>query len=315
MYISTNQDWVRYTTDNTWKLSGIRDCGKWTVFYNNKDTAKQLIETALETNITTHAKHTKGSQGVICFYTSGTDANHHRKVINFLIDNQLLRITNNLEYADSSFKFNGQSWSKEYGNPFKDLVRLSHFIDLETGGQLPNPDISELLIFSKISKYKYIETNVELNPLVTALDKFISTKVNNVFNHKPENIDFNDKLMHLAPFGYNIENFYAISSREQFLALCSLILNHYLSSTNEAHKTLILKVHGKVSNPQFKKLLESSNYQDTQVINQFISIFNHNVLDDTDLDALGYLIVQSIYSLEPDTLQLYKDRVKQLFKH
>ncbi len=315
MYISNNQDWVRYTTDDTWKLSHIKDCGKWTVFYNNKDTAKQLIEKALQTNITTHAKHTKGNQGVICFYASATNLQQHRVVINFLIENQLLRITNDLTYADSSFKFNGQSWSKQYGNQFKDLIRLSHFINLETGSKLPNPNIDQLLVWNSTPKYKYLETNIELKQFIATLDKFFIRKINNVFTHNSDSIDFNDKLMHLAPFGYNIENFYAISNRDQFLALCSLILNHYLTSNNEAHISLVSRVKAKVTNNQLNNLLTNHIHEEVKMINQFISIFNHNILSDTDIDAVSYLIVQSVYILEPEILDSYKKQIKELFKH
>lgn len=315
MYISTNEDWVRYTTDNTWKLSQIKDCGKWTVFYKDKDIAKSLIELALNSNITTHAKHTKGQQGVICFYVAGTDLTHHMRVINFLIENQLMRITSDLQYADSSFKFNGQSWSKQYGNQFKGLIRLSHFINLETGVPIPKPNIHDLLVFKTTSKYKYLETNVELKPFISSLDKFYIAKINNVFNHKPDDIDFNDKIMHLAPFGYNIENFYAVSNRDQFLALCALLLAHYLSSDKEEHKVIIERAYANVNNLQLGKLLRNSTLETNQMISQFISIFNHTIIDDNDITTVSYLIVQSVYIVETEKLNSYKQQIKELFKH
>ncbi len=145
MYISENNDWIRYSSQNNWKLSTIKDCGKWMFYYKSREFAVQIITKAIDQEIVTYAKHTKSSSGIACLYASGTNIENNLQVINFMIENNLIRLTNDLNYFDTTFKFNSQSWQKEYGNPFEGTIRLSSLIDLNTGIKLDDIDLNSKL--------------------------------------------------------------------------------------------------------------------------------------------------------------------------
>lgn len=127
-----------------WYLSGEEDkldihkCGKWMHFFSNQEFAMQICEKAIAEGLCYECKcsdldFTLDSRGVICFYLNGDDIENHKRVIQFMIDNDLIRKTKTGRYYNNSFKFDDQTCAGEYGADFEGKIKLSEFIDLNTG--------------------------------------------------------------------------------------------------------------------------------------------------------------------------------------
>lgn len=71
--------------------------------------------------------------GVICFYLNGDDTENHKRVIQFMMSNGLIRKTKTGRYYNISFKYNEQTRAGEYGDDFEGKIKLDQFIDLNTG--------------------------------------------------------------------------------------------------------------------------------------------------------------------------------------
>lgn len=127
-----------------WYLSGKENildahkCGKWMYFFDNQEMAQQICEKAIETGTCYECKCSDleaqaTDTGVICFYLNGDDIENHRRVIQFMIDNDLIRKTKTGRYYNNSFKFDDQTRAGEYGADFEGKIKLSDFINLITG--------------------------------------------------------------------------------------------------------------------------------------------------------------------------------------
>lgn len=113
-------------------------CGKWMYFFDNQEFAQQICERAIEENICYACKctdmETRQSQtGVICFYLNGDDIENHKRIIRFMIDNNLIQKTKTGRFYNISFKFDDQTRAGEYGANFKGQIKLDEFINLQTG--------------------------------------------------------------------------------------------------------------------------------------------------------------------------------------
>lgn len=129
--------WCWYLTDKA-KLLEKHKCGKWMHFFNDQEFAMSICEKAIAENVCYECKCTDmestGSEtGVICFYLNGDDIENHRRVIQFMIDNQLIRKTKTGRLYNMSYKFDDQTRAGEYGADFSGAIKLEHFIDLNTG--------------------------------------------------------------------------------------------------------------------------------------------------------------------------------------
>lgn len=107
-------------------------------FFDDQDFAMAICEKAIEERVCYECKctdmATTGSlTGVICFYLNGDDMENHRRVIQFMLDNQLIRKTNAGRLYNISFKFDDQTRAGEYGADFKGVIKLSNFVNLNTG--------------------------------------------------------------------------------------------------------------------------------------------------------------------------------------
>ena len=127
-----------------WYLSGkenlldIRKCGKWMYFFDNQEFAKKICEKAITEGVVyeckcTDMETTATSTGVICFYLNGDDIENHKRVIKFMIANNLIRKTKTGRYYNNSFKFDDQTQAGEYGVNFRGDIKLEQFINLNTG--------------------------------------------------------------------------------------------------------------------------------------------------------------------------------------
>ena len=107
-------------------------CGKWMYFPNDPVFAEKICSRAVEENIVEQAKHSDDG-GVCCFYLNVDDTERHKRVIEFFFKNQMIPKTKAGKYRNISFKLDEQTRAGEYGKDFSAKLKLSDFVDLETG--------------------------------------------------------------------------------------------------------------------------------------------------------------------------------------
>lgn len=127
-----------------WFLSGKEElldehkCGKWMIFFNDQEFAKEICQKAIDERVVYECKcsdmeTTQSDSGVICFYLNCDDIENHRRVIEFLKENDLIQKTKAGKLYNLSFKLDDQTRAGEYGSDFEGKIRLAQFIDLKTG--------------------------------------------------------------------------------------------------------------------------------------------------------------------------------------
>ena len=127
-----------------WFLSGnekllVPDkCGKWMYFFDDQEFAQKICQKAIDEDVCYECKCTDMEltgqpTGVICFYLNGDDIENHKRVIQFMMANDLIRKTKTGKYYNNSFKFDDQTRAGEYGADFEGKIKLEQFIDLQTG--------------------------------------------------------------------------------------------------------------------------------------------------------------------------------------
>lgn len=107
-------------------------------FFNDQKLAMDICEKAIAENVCYECKCTDmeltGSEtGVICFYLNGDDTENHRRVIRFMMDNNLIQKTKTGRFYNISFKFDDQTRAGQYGADFNGTIKLAQFVDLNTG--------------------------------------------------------------------------------------------------------------------------------------------------------------------------------------
>ena len=127
-----------------WFLSGHEEllktdkCGKWMYFFSDQAFGLNICQKAIDEGICyeckcTDMELTAEPTGVICFYLNSDDIENHKRVIQFMIANDLIRKTKTGRYYNNSFKYDDQTRAGEYGADFERKIKLEQFIDLNTG--------------------------------------------------------------------------------------------------------------------------------------------------------------------------------------
>ena len=137
--IKENEVWIRYFTKNA--DYEIDEVGKWMFFFNSSDKLlkkySELCKLAVLNGITDEAKISKPnkqySEEVCIFYCNYDDIESHKKIIKFMMDNNLINKTRSGRYHNIPFKLDIQTLMGAYGNDFKAILKLENFIDLNTG--------------------------------------------------------------------------------------------------------------------------------------------------------------------------------------
>lgn len=125
--------WVFYQKLNASDELPKDKCGKWMHWFNNKDFAERICKEAIGKGIVVAAKHSDDIKGVCCFYLRGDDLEAHKRVLQFFLDNHLIRKTKSGRLYNISFKYDNQTRAGEYDDQFKAEIKLDQFVDLETG--------------------------------------------------------------------------------------------------------------------------------------------------------------------------------------
>lgn len=129
--------WFWYLSNEGKKLDREK-CGKWMSFFDDQKFAQDICEKAIAEHVCCECKCSdmemkQEPTGVICFYLNGDDMENHKRVIEFMIKNNLIKRTKTGRYYNMSFKFDFQTRRKEYGADYERKIKLSEFIDLNTG--------------------------------------------------------------------------------------------------------------------------------------------------------------------------------------
>lgn len=138
-----NAYWYYYVNLDRSKGLDSHRCGKWMHFFFDLDFAEDICKRAVLEGAVAECKHnapgnfTEGEPGVICFYLNSDDLDAHRRVLAFMLGNDLIRKTKKGKLSDIGFKLDDQTRAGEYGPDFTPTIKLSEFVDLESGEFLP----------------------------------------------------------------------------------------------------------------------------------------------------------------------------------
>lgn len=155
--------WSDYSSKNAQPIDANK-CGKWLYFFDflqsylipteeaedldgliGWEFAEKICMKAIQENVCTECKHTDcfsplfqkigaiPKSGVICFYCNGDDVEAHKRILQFMLNNQLVPKTKAGKLYNISFKFDNQTRAGEYGADFEGKIKLEQFIDLWTG--------------------------------------------------------------------------------------------------------------------------------------------------------------------------------------
>ena len=143
LQVASNPAYVFYIDKNQIDALAGKSVGKWMHFFScdHIDFAESICKKAVESGAVIEAKHTSQESidflglptGVCCFYVQADDKDAQRKALRFLIANDLIRRTKAGKLFDISFKFDEQTRAGEYGANFESKVKLSDYVDLQTG--------------------------------------------------------------------------------------------------------------------------------------------------------------------------------------
>ena len=128
-----NEFWVYYISENRTEEYDPDKVGKWMYFFYNRDFVDRVCSEAVERKIVNSAKYSNDVKGVACFYINGDDLVAHKRVLNYFLKKHLIPKGKYSKFRDISFKFDSQTLLGKYGKDFHARIRLSDFVDLETG--------------------------------------------------------------------------------------------------------------------------------------------------------------------------------------
>ena len=128
--------WYWYLSGNE-KVLETKKCGKWMHFFHEQEFAQEICQKAIDEKACVLCKcrdmeKVSDETGVICFYLNGDDIEGHKKILRFMIENNLIPKTKTGKLYNISFKFDEQTYAGEYGADFEGKIKLAQFIDLKT---------------------------------------------------------------------------------------------------------------------------------------------------------------------------------------
>lgn len=133
MKVLSNISWVYYVNEEAASKLKNNKVGKWMYFFVGKDFAETICKNAVEHQIVAEAKHSNAPEGVCCFYLNCDDIAAQKLCIKYFVNNGLIRKTKTGKLYNISFKLDSQTLDGEYGTEFHPNIKLSDFVNLETG--------------------------------------------------------------------------------------------------------------------------------------------------------------------------------------
>lgn len=133
---ASNAYWDFYTNNSMHYVA--HESGKWMVFFEFEDmpAIAKHCENIVLGNIcgTTKLSNVPNDKntGVACFYLNISDKEAHKKLIKYMIDNDLIPRTQNGRLYNIGFKLDNQTRSGQYGSDFIPTLKLADLVDLNT---------------------------------------------------------------------------------------------------------------------------------------------------------------------------------------
>ena len=160
MNITTTDNWIFFTNENCKYLDTLK-IGKWMVYFSevSREYIMEMCRNAVSNNIVPEAK-VAISGDIACFYLNIDEIEYHRKCINFMLENNLIRKTKAGRYYNISFKRDMQTIRGEYGNNFIPQLKLENFINLDNGEWIFNTHTLEV-DFDGYCKYYLNKLKIE----------------------------------------------------------------------------------------------------------------------------------------------------------
>lgn len=146
-------------------------CGKWMYFFSDKAFAEQICYRAICEQVVSESKHSDSDNGVAIFYINVDDLYAHKRVIEFFIENRLIKKTKFGKYHNISFKLDSETHEGKYterGN-FSTEIKLERFIDLQTGQWIMSQETLNSIIPAEIKLYSLVH-NYELDKETFGVD-------------------------------------------------------------------------------------------------------------------------------------------------
>ena len=146
MNVTMTEDWIFFTNENSKYLDTLK-MGKWMVHFSetSREYIEEMCKMAVKENVVSEAKVAINGD-VACFYLNIDEIDYHRKCIYFMLENNLIRKTKAGKYYNISFKKDIQTYKGEYGLMFVPQIKLSDFIDLDTGTWIFDADTIDVLL-------------------------------------------------------------------------------------------------------------------------------------------------------------------------
>ena len=124
--------WIWYIGDTEPHFDEHK-CGKWMYFFEDRSFVETICAEAIRTGAILECKHTDGPSGVSCFYLECDNIDAHKRILQFFLDNNLIRRTKAGRLYNIGFKLDDQTRAGQYGTDFKAEIKLDRFINLDTG--------------------------------------------------------------------------------------------------------------------------------------------------------------------------------------
>ena len=128
--------WIYFASEDIDQLDDEKS-GKWMHWFKDQAFAVEICRKAMSEGVCIECKcldlsATKATKGVICFYANGDDVKAHKRIITFMLKNDLIPKTNENRLFNISFKFDSQTRAGEYGKTFESKLSLDQFVDLHS---------------------------------------------------------------------------------------------------------------------------------------------------------------------------------------
>lgn len=130
------------------QLSRIQNCGKWIYRFHGRDNAKRICQDIVQKHIVEEAKHTNADVGICCFFINGLDFAAHKRVLQYMMSNGLINKAVDGTIVNVQFSFDEQTRIEQDQRDEHVVLRVSDFVNLQTGRLLPDEDIKKKEVFA-----------------------------------------------------------------------------------------------------------------------------------------------------------------------
>lgn len=218
MEIENAPGWVFYLKDNGFIPLSSYKCGKWMYFFTDREFAKQICVKAIESGIVDECKHSDHDDGVSCFYINCDDLEAHRRVIDFFIENDLIRKTKAGKFYNISFKLDDQTRDGLYREDFNSLIRLDKFIDLNTGAWHMTEEVFESIMPPEV------QSELRYRRKLKIADRLIDTEPEKItYQQCLDAVETSCKYLEFVPERFKTEEICLLAAQKGRALSCGIV--------------------------------------------------------------------------------------------